>query len=114
MSQIQFVHVLEQRPAHAFELRIDFLLLAAHRIERLGGVRDDVKLVKRQPSIGQMFAYALDEGGRHVDAHRGDLLSLANESAGHDAIPSVCSGDGMQARSTSSGHTGSRQVNCAT
>ena len=46
LGQIQCVGVLEQRPAHPFEFRVGFLLLAAHRIERLGRVGDDVKLCR--------------------------------------------------------------------
>ncbi|MGF6921654.1 hypothetical protein OKW28_005851 [Paraburkholderia sp. 40] len=77
LRQIQFVHVLEQRPAHPLEFRVGFLLLAADRIERLGRVGDDVKLVECQPRIGQMFAHALDERRRHVNVHRGDLFGRA-------------------------------------
>lgn len=74
LRQIQFVGVLEQQPAHPFEFRVGFLLLAAHRIECLGRVGDGVKPVERQPRIGQMLFHVLDEGRRHVDAHKGDLL----------------------------------------
>jgi hypothetical protein len=34
-------------------------------------------LLPRQPRIGQIFVHAFNEGGRHVDAHRGDLLARA-------------------------------------
>src|SRR5258708_34003233 len=53
LGQIEFVRVFEQRPAHAFELRVDLLLLPAHRVESLGRVSNDVKLVEGQPRIGQ-------------------------------------------------------------
>jgi hypothetical protein len=37
------------------------------------GVGDDVELVERDARLGQIVGDPLDEGGRHVDAHRADL-----------------------------------------
>jgi hypothetical protein len=35
-----------------------------------------MELVESDASIGQVKAYVFDEGGRHVDADRGDLLGF--------------------------------------
>lgn len=84
LGQIQFVCVFEQRPTHAFELRVELLLLPAYSVERLGRVSENVKLVEGQPGVGQMFIAALDKGRRHIDADRADLLGRASVFAQTD------------------------------
>src|SRR3984893_4987058 len=74
LREVQFVGVLEQRPTHAFKLRVEFLLLPTYCVERLGRVSDDVELVKGNSRFGEMFIDALDESRRHVDADRAHLL----------------------------------------
>ena len=71
---LELCRVLEQGPAHALERLIGALLDAAHLVHRRAGMTNDVKLVERDSGVGQMFADACDEGRRHVDARRCDVL----------------------------------------
>ena len=68
------VAVLEQSPTHALEGRIGFLFNAAHLIDGGRGMGDDMKFVESDARPRQMFADPFDEGRRHVDAHRLNLL----------------------------------------
>lgn len=52
---------------------------------------DDVELVEGNAGIRQVRGYALDEGGRHVDAHRAD--GLGGTAAGRE-LAGQC-GDGL-------------------
>jgi hypothetical protein len=61
----------------ALERLIRFLLDPAHLVDRRTGVSNDVKLVKRDPGVGQMLADPRDEGRRHADAGAGDVLRRA-------------------------------------
>jgi hypothetical protein len=66
--------VLEQRPAQSLEIRVGLLFEPTRLVQGKRRIGDDAKLVERDASVGQVKAYALVEGGRHVDADRGELL----------------------------------------
>ena len=55
--------VLEQSPAHALQSLVGLLFDPAHLVHRLAGVTDDLELVKRDPSIGQMLRNTRDKAG---------------------------------------------------
>ncbi|AAW76311.1 Orf2/integrase/recombinase fusion protein [Xanthomonas oryzae pv. oryzae KACC 10331] len=69
--------ILEQRPAHALEGLLGALLDAPGFVHGRVRMSDNVELVEGDLRVGQLVAYALDEPGRHVDAHRGDLFGRA-------------------------------------
>ena len=73
----QAVTILEQCPAQSLEAGVGALFEAPGLIDGGGRVGDDVELVEGDAGVGQMLADALDEGGRHVDAHRADLLGCS-------------------------------------
>jgi hypothetical protein len=70
----QTVAILEQRPAPSFEARIEPLFEAPGLVDGGRGVGDDMEFVKGDARFGQVVGDTADEGRRHVDAHRGDLL----------------------------------------
>ena len=69
--------VLEQSPAHALEGLVGALLDPAHLVHCRAGMADNVELVKGDARVGQMLGDPSDEGRRHVDAGRGDVLGRA-------------------------------------
>ncbi len=73
--------ILQQHPALALEARVELLLDAAHLVDGLRGMGDDVELVEGDLGIGQMLADSADEGRGHVDTDRLDLGGLAVMSA---------------------------------
>jgi hypothetical protein len=72
----KFTSVLEQGPAQALESGVGFLFAAAHLIEGLAGVSDDVEFVEGDFGIGQMVADAFDEGRRHLDGSGRDVVEV--------------------------------------
>ena len=75
--RLQFRTILQQRPAHSFEGRVGALLEAARPVHRRAGVPNDMEFVEGDASVRQFLAYPVDEGRRHVDADRLDLLGWA-------------------------------------
>ena len=65
--------VFQQRPAQPLEARIEFLLPAAHLVDRRRGMRDHMELIESDLRVGEVLRNATDEGRPHVDAHRLDL-----------------------------------------
>ena len=59
--------ILQQHPALALEVRVEFVLDAAHLVDGLGGMDDDVEFVEGDRGIGQMLADSADEGRGDVD-----------------------------------------------
>lgn|GEM_PF-2545399 len=77
LRKIQFVGVLEQRPAHALEFRVSSLLLAAYRIKRFGRIGDDVKLVEVTRALGRCSSTPLMNASEMWMPHGSNLLRRA-------------------------------------
>jgi hypothetical protein len=73
----EFAFVLEQGPAQTFERWIGPLLDAPHLVHGLARMSDHMELVEGDRGLGQMVSDAFDEGWRHVDAGRGDVVRRA-------------------------------------
>ena len=69
--------ILQQPPALAPEARVELLLDAAHLVDGLGSMGDDVERVEGDLGIGQRLADPTDEGRGPVDTDRLDLGRLA-------------------------------------
>ena len=76
----QILSVLEQGPAQSPQGRISFLFGPSHLVYGCRRMRDDVKRIERDASMRQVFVDSLDEGRRHVNAGRGNLVSLPSMS----------------------------------
>ena len=69
--------ILQQHPALAPEARVEILLDAAHLVDGLRSMGDDVEFVEGDLSTGQMLADSAGERRRPVDTDRLDLGRLA-------------------------------------
>ena len=70
----EFAFVLEQGPAQTFERWIGLLLDAPHLVHGLARMSDHMELVEGDRGLWQMISDAFDEGRRHVDADRADVV----------------------------------------
>ena len=68
---------LSKGPAQTFERRIGSLLGAAHLVYGLARMSDHMELVEGNLGLWQVVGDAFDEGRRHVDAGRGDIVRCA-------------------------------------
>ena len=77
----QAVVVPQQLPTQSLEVRRLPLFQPPHCTQRPGGLGNDMELVEGDSGIRQMGLAALDEGRRHVDTDRLDLLRIASMGA---------------------------------